>query len=338
MKKNYQIIVGIDVSKAKLDYCISAAPGYSSYRFGLISNNEKGIRQLIDLFQKKDTDNHTVLFCLENTGVYSMPVCYWLQANNFDYWVIPALEIKKAKGISRGKSDKADAKDIAMYALTHLHQLKLSALPEQSFIELRLLLAEREKLVRAIGTFKMTSENKSFLPKDILKSVLANNKKTITLLQQQLNNLEKLILKIVDENPLLKQQSKLLQSVPGIGKQTSINLIAYTHAFSSFRNWRKFACYCGLAPFPFQSGSSIKGKTKVNHLANKKLKALLNMAALSAKRNDPEIRNYFERKVNEGKNKMLVLNAIRCKVISRAFAVIQRNSAFVNLNKFAKAS
>lgn len=93
----------------------------------------------------------------------------------------------------------------------------------------------------------------------------------------------------------------------------------------------------GLAPFPYQSGSSIKGKTKVHHLANKKLKALLNMAALSAKLNDPEIKNYFERKVNEGKNKMLVLNAIRCKVISRAFAVIQRNSAFVNVNKFAAA-
>lgn len=175
------------------------------------------------------------------------------------------------------------------------------------------------------------------MPKDILKSVLANNKKTTALLQQQLNNLEILIQKIVDNNSVLKQQSNLLQTVPGIGKQTSVNLIAYTHAFSCFKNWRKFACFCGLAPFPYQSGSSIKGKTKVHHLANKKLKALLNLAALSAKRYDPEIKYYFERKVNEGKNKMLVLNAIRCKVISRAFAVIHRNSAFANLNKFAAA-
>ncbi len=337
MKKNYQIIVGIDVSKAKLDYCIAAAPGYNNCKFGITANNEKGIKQLIDLLQKNDTDSHTVLVCLENTGVYSMPICYWLQANHLDYWVVPALEVKKAKGISRGKTDKADAKDIAMYALSHLHHVKLSVLPEKSFIELRLLLAEREKLVKAIGIFKMTTENKNFMPKDILKAVLANNKKTTAMLQQQLKNLEKLIQKIVDEDPVLKQQSKLLQTVPGIGKQTSVNLIAYTHAFSSFKNWRKFACFCGVAPFPYQSGSSIKGKTKVNHLANKKLKALLNMAALSAKKNDPEIKNYFERKVNEGKNKMLVLNAIRCKVISRAFAVIQRNSAFVDLNKFAAA-
>ena len=72
-------------------------------------------------------------------------------------------------------------------------------------------------------------------------------------------------------------------------------------------------------------------------MANKKLKALLNLAALSAKKNDIEIKNYFQRKVNEGKNKMLVMNAIRCKIVSRAFAVIQSNSAFINLNKFEAA-
>ena len=102
-------------------------------------------------------------------------------------------------------------------------------MPEKIFLgqNLRLLLAEREKLVKAIGTFKMTTENKSFMPKNVLKLVLANNKKTTALLQQQLNNLEKLIQKTVDENPVLKQQSKLLQTVPGVGKQTSVNLIAY---------------------------------------------------------------------------------------------------------------
>ena len=102
-------------------------------------------------------------------------------------------------------------------------------------------------------------------------------------------------------------------------------------------DWRKLACYCGVAPFKHQSGSSIKGKTKVSHIANKKMKSLLNMAALSAKRNDIEIKEYYERKVEEGKNKMSVLNAIRCKIISRAFAVIERETPFVNIQKFKTA-
>ena len=156
---------------------------------------------------------------------------------------------------------------------------------------------------------------------------------TLELLQKQLEKIEKLIQALISNNDLLNQQNKLLLSVPGIGTQTAANMIASTNAFTSFSNWRKYACHCGVAPFEYSSGSSVKGRTKVNHMANKKLKSLLNMAALSAKKYDTEISHYFERKVKEGKNKMLVLNAIRCKVISRAFAVINRNSPFVNTLK-----
>ena len=62
------------------------------------------------------------------------------------------------------------------------------------------------------------------------------------------------------------------------------------------------------------------------------------MAALTAKKNDTEMKAYYEKKVKEGKNKMLVLNSIRCKIISRAFAVVQRNTPFVNVNKFKTAA
>jgi hypothetical protein len=71
----------------------------------------------------------------------------------------------------------------------------------------------------------------------------------------------------------------------------------------------------------------------VSNLANKKLKTALNMAALSAKKHDTQLKFYYEKKVSEGKNKMLVLNAVRCKIISRAFAVISRNSKYVDTMK-----
>lgn len=337
MKKNYQIFVGIDVSKSKLDYCVVNDPFSTKHHFGIVSNTEKGIKQMIKGLKSKYISSD-MIFCLENTGVYSMPICYWAQHFKIDYWVVPALEIKKAKGISRGKNDKADAKDIASYCITHLHLVKLTALPQNDFIELKLLLAEREKLVKAIGVFKMTKEGHNFLPKKVLKITLAHNKKTTEGLKKQLCALEQIIQALIDSNPIFKEQQQLLITVPGVGKQTSVNLISATYAFTAFKNWRKFACYCGVAPFEYTSGSSIKGKTKVSHLANKKLKALLNMAALSAKKTDTEMKAYFEKKVSEGKNKMLILNSIRCKIISRAFAVIQRNTPFVNVNKFKTAA
>lgn len=333
MKKTYQIFVGVDVSKSKLDYCIVNESAQNKHQFGVIANTMKAICSLIKGVSSNPTTMQNVLFCLENTGVYSMPICYWLQANNCDYWVVPALEVKRSKGITRGKTDKTDAKDIAYYAITHMHDLKLSQLPENDFIELRLLMAEREKMVKAISIFKSSGESKNYLPKEILSAVLKHNQSTIGFLQKQLKAIEKLISKIIDRNPIFKNQDELLRSIPGVGRQTSVMLIAYTQAFSLFKNHRQFACFAGVALFEYSSGSSVKRKTKISNLANKKIKTVLNMSALSAKKYDPELRMYFDKKIKEGKNKMLVLNAIRCKVISRAFAVINRNSKFVNTLK-----
>lgn len=331
--KKYQIHVGIDVSKLKLDICIVKDPFAKEHSYFVVPNTRRGIANMWSKIIRKGIDSSTVLFCFENTGVYSMPLCYWLQQFKSDYWVIPALEVKRGKGISRGKSDKVDAKDIAFYSITHIHKLKLFHLPENNLVELRLLLTEREKLIKSIGAFSATQEAFSFLPKEVLSITLKVNHKTITMLKKQLRIIDASINKILNQHPIFKQQNELLQSIPGVGLQTAVNLIVYTNCFTAFDNWRKFACYIGIAPFEYSSGSSIKGRTKVNHLANKKLKTQLNMAALSAKKFDKEMSNYFIRKVSEGKNKMLVLNAIRCKVVSRAFAVIRRNSPFVNTLK-----
>ena len=108
-----------------------------------------------------------------------------------------------------------------------------------------------------------------------------------------------------------------------------------TKGFTAFDNARKLACYAGVAPFPYQSGTSIKGRTKVNHIADKKLKSLLNMCALNAKKHDYQLKKYFNDKVEKGKNKMLVLNNLRNKLLHRIFAVIKRQMPYVNIHGYA---
>lgn len=331
MQKDYSIFIGLDVSKDKLDYCITAKE-HTQSQFGILTNKAKDINSFLKTISKQH-NKESILFCLENTGVYSMPLCYWLQQGGFDYWVVSALQIKRSKGITRGKTDKSDAKDIALYAMTHLHSLSLSKLPENDFVELRLLLAERDKVVKTISLFQTTAENKTFLPKEALQTTLSHNKQMMSFLKKQLKQIDASISKLVARNPTFKQQDELLQSIPGVGRQTAVAFIAYTQAFTLFKTHRQFACFAGVAPFEYSSGSSVRGRTKVSQLANKKVKTLLNMAALSAKKYDPQIKEYYEQKVSEGKNKMLVLNNIRYKLVSRAFAVVQRNSPFVNTLK-----
>ena len=122
----------------------------------------------------------------------------------------------------------------------------------------------------------------------------------------------------------------LLKSVDGIGKRIAIYMVAVTMGFTRFQNPKQFFCYAGLAPFRYTSGKSIHSKSKVSQRANKHIKALLHLAAVSAAThmNDSEYRRYYERKTAEGKHPMLVLNVVRAKLVSRMFAVIRRDSVY----------
>ncbi len=93
--------------------------------------------------------------------------------------------------------------------------------------------------------------------------------------------------------------------------------------------------YSGVAPFEYSSGSSIRGRTKVNHMADKKMKSLLQMCALSAIKHDPQLKVYYQKKEKEGKNKMLIFNNIRNKIIQRVFCVVNRKTPFVNTFNYA---
>lgn len=85
----------------------------------------------------------------------------------------------------------------------------------------------------------------------------------------------------------------------------------------------------------YSSGSCIRGRTKVRHLANKKLEALWKMRTLTPKKLHKEMRLYYQCKVEEGKNGMLVMNAIRNILIGRFFATVKRGAPFVPLMQFA---
>ena len=332
--KKFNVFTGIDVSKSTLDFCIIDAKANVLIQ-GKTENNSHGIKLLLNHFKKLKVSLNEVLFSFENTGVYSMPLNIFLSERKCDFAEIPALEIKKSKGITRGKSDKTDAKDIALYGLRNLDKITLSSAPQIEILQLKFLFAEREKVIEAIKTFDSTNEAEGFLPNSVFKIVNPINRKILAHLKKALKSIEEKINKIIEQNEKLKQQKALLKSIPGIGDVTALYFLLATKGFSVFKDWRKFACYSGIAPFEYSSGSSVRARTKVNHFADKKIKSLLHLVALNAIKYDAELKEYYQRKRDEGKHTLLVLNNIKCKIVSRAFAVISRESPFVNTYKFA---
>jgi transposase len=139
---------------------------------------------------------------------------------------------------------------------------------------------------------------------------------------------EKAIQQIIKEDEQLSRIFEIVTSVPGVGPVTATEMILTTNEFENFKDPKKFACYAGVAPFPHESGLH-KGKSRVSHLANKQMKTYLHLAAITAIQIDPELKDYYLRRVEQDKkSKMLVINAVRNKMILRVFACINQNRKY----------
>ena len=330
--KKMTYFIGVDISKSTLDVAIIDHDSPNAFLHSIFSNSKTGITSLLAWVRKNTTKNKDeVIFCMEHTGVYGLPLCSTLTEKSISYSLVPALEIQRSIGIQRGKSDKADSKAIAKYAYLRRDNIRITTMPDKAILKLRYILSQRDRVIKAKVMFENSKEIERFCDSNASKILEKENKTIIAFLKKRIEHFDKLVEQIIVDNPLMANQYKLITSIPGVGLQIAANIIAYTQAFCLFDCPRKFACYSGVAPFPYQSGSSIKGRTRVSHLANKKMKSILSLGALTAIRNDAEMRLYYQRKVDQGKNKMSVLNAVRNKLLQRIFAVVKRETPYVKL-------
>ncbi len=324
MKK---FIIGVDVSKLKLDFCTLQNDTISTEVE--VVNYTSAIKAFINEELTKSSKQE-LLVCAEYTGQYTYPLCCACDELNIDLWLENPVQIKYRSGLRRGKNDKLDARKIAEYAQRFQDQSRLFRLPEKNIESLKHLVSERDLLVSDKAKYKgQLTDQKRFMAPHIYQKKHKRLMGLINNLNITIKQIELEIQELIDCDETLSRQHQLLCSIDGIGERTSIKMIVETNAFKDFNNPRKFCCHAGVAPFSYTSGSSIRSKKKVSKRADRSIKALLHMAALSASKTKGEIGQYYLRKVGEGKNKMTVLNAIRAKLILRMFAVIRNDRFYV---------
>jgi transposase len=331
MKKK-QIFIGIDVSKDKLDVFIHGIKAYF-----IVENNPQGFALLLETCIKKaNCKKEELFFCFENTGKYSRMLSVFFETQSIVFAMEPALKIKKSLGITRGKNDKVDSERIALYAYEKRESLTPTVMPGGKIDQIKSLLSLRDKLVRHRTAYKngTTDLNDCYQEGEtnMLKEVQL---RLIAALNDEIMKVEKQIHTIIKNDDNLLKNFRLVLSVKGIGKIVAFYLIAFTANFTQITRARAFACYAGIAPFDHSSGTW-KGSTRVNQFANKQIKSILNMAALSVVKARGEYRVYYQKRVNElGKNKMSTLNIVCNKIVLRAFAVVNRGTPYVDVLKFA---
>jgi transposase len=239
------------------------------------------------------------------------------------------LRIKKAGGFERGSDDKTAFIKIAWYAIRYQDSVKLWQPADGNMEKIKNLIAQRDRIINAITQLSVPiKELKNCVGKAQTTEMERIQKPVINALQKTKLAIEALITKTVQQDEQINKKVKQVQSIKGIGPVTAVALLVYTKSFDGFNNAKQLACYCGVVPFTKTSGSSVRYKSNVSPFANKKLKELLHLCALSAIKNDKELRSYFERKVMEGKNKMSVINAVRNKLIHRVYAIVRDERMF----------
>lgn len=318
-----KIIIGIDVSKLTLDICIQET---GVNRFDNIPNTEKAIKVFFKQFDKKQD----ILIGMENTGRFNTVIYSVLIHFSFTVYVINPLHLKRSMGLVRGKNDKIDSERIVQFLSKNYMDLQQWK-PNSKVIEkIKLLNAERKHRVKIRAGLLAQTQDDQFLKPTMDKAVLRLNTKLIDILTKQINEIEDRIYQLICEDEQLYDHYKRIQSIPGVGKVLAFNMLIKTDGFTTINTPRQMACYAGVAPFDFQSGTSIKRRPKVSTMADKELKKLLHLAAMSAIRLENDLAIYYHRKVEQGKNKMAVLNAVRNKIIHRIYALIKNQTIYKN--------
>lgn len=329
--KKWNVILGVDVSKLTLD--ISCAELRLHIK---VDNCSAGFKVFLKWCKSSGIDLKNTLIIMEHTGGYEYRFMQFCKSSSISYLRVPGLEIKSSMGMVRGKNDKDDSYRIAKYGEQRINELEASGPVDPNILELKQLLAFRKKLVRENAGLSvscnerehMYEPKKSDLIIGISRKMIAGNEKHLLKVEARIKELIR-----ADEAMLLNY--RILTSIKGIGPVNAWMTLAYTENFTSFTDGRKYAVYAGVVPFHNRSGTSLKGKDRVSHMANKELKQELNQAAKTAIIHDPEIREYAERKM-KNKPYPLVLNNVKFKLILRMFALVNRGE--MNVENYKKAA
>lgn len=330
------LFIGIDFSKEKVDVAVISAEGLTETAarvFKEFKNSVSGFRQLVKWVEATadDMDASKWIFCGENTGDYSKPLCNYLYGKGYDMWLENAKSIKDASGLRRLKSDRADAAMIAEYAMRNHDRAVMYEPLSESLSQLRELYLCRQAIVRHRCSFQVRrGEKRLTMEKSRAKTIISRiGRHIVSELDKKIRELDKEIDTLIAGNEELAEVFAIVTSIPGIGTQNAVCMMVYTDNFRKFNfDARKIACYYGLAPFGRNSGTSVHTDPHVHYMANRQIKAMLTQAALSAVSHNPIMAAYYGRLVRAGKKKQVALNNVKNKLVHLATAMVRNKQRF----------
>jgi len=308
--------VGIDISKMEFDVAMPLGEKYKHFKF---SNDLAGFKKLL-----ADLPENTQVV-MEASGPYYLQLACFLFDQGIEVSVINPLVIRRfcQMRLSRTKTDKKDAVMIAEYGKA---EKPSGWVPDKDYVmELRQLQATRDLFDKHRTSLIRQQEAFSCVPvisvevRKAIKQAIKNIEKQIAVLEAKMQLL------IKQYHGTMYQQ---LQTIPGLGKKTSLLLIVLSGGFSRFSNARQLSSYIGICPRIFESGTSVKGRSRITKMGMSRIRAMLYLCAWSAKKCNQKCKDIYDRLVANGKPKRLALIAVANKLLKQAFAIATKQTTY----------
>ena len=313
--------LGIDVSKATLDVALLSDKNERKPRHKVFGNTQEGHQHLLHWLETHATS--PVHVCLEATGTYAEAVAITLHEAGHIVSIVNPAQVRAfgQSQLKRTKTDKADAELIARFCV--MHRPPAWSPPSAELRELQALV----RRVEALEEMKQMEQNRleSSVNCEVVRASLQDH---IRYLDTQIKTARRQIDEHIERHPTLREQSQLLQSIPGIAKVTAAVILAEVGEVKHFKNARQVAAFAGLAPRIRESGTSVRGKARLSKVGSPRLRKCLYFPAMTALRFNPLIKALGTRLAAQGKCKMLILGAAMRKLLHLAVGVLKSAMPF----------
>ena len=321
----FEYFVGVDIASESFMACVGTTPWKLVEKPMKVDNHEDGYAFFLGWLKEHGFKPENTVVCMEATGVYSEGLAYFLSAGGYAVAVESPLNIQRKFPVNASKTDWLDCQYIAEYACRYVDKLAFWQPRDEILEQVKLLLTTRQQFSVQLAAHKnaLHAVNRKKVSSSVAQQV---HQSIIEQIKKHINDIDAEIRRLIDSNPTFKQTLLLLLSIPGIGLQLAAHLLIL---MQESLDPRQLAAFIGICPYQHESGTSVYIAPTSRHFGPPALRKLLYLAACSVRTHSKSFRQYFLRKIAEGKPGKLVLNNIQNKLLKVACAVVSTQKPFI---------
>jgi transposase len=326
--KTPENFIGIDVASLSFTAAVGKSPWQLVIQPTEFANDYDSFPKFLHWLQQHNLYSDNAVLCMEATGVYGEALAYFVHANGYRIAVEPPLKVKRTFNTSGHKSDAVDSRQIAEYAFRYFDELAFWQPKADILEQIKVLLNTREQFSAQLTAHRNALKT---LQRKVVVTPLAEqlHQDNITQLKNHIKSIEEEIRRLIDQDPTYRQMASLLMSIPGVGLLLAAQMLVIMENAPQPVSAKSLAAYIGICPYEHLSGTSVFKRSSSRHYGPAAVRKLLYLAAMSLRTHHAQFRDYFLRKVAEGKSKKLVLNNIANKLLKIMCAVLRTRTPYI---------